>query len=58
MQALTGPTQAAWSVPGKSDGVLERLPLALDAEIEDFFDATRVARGPFKPLPSGRRKQI
>ncbi len=34
--------------------VLERLSKALDAEIADFFDAARVARGPVKPLPSGR----
>lgn len=38
-------------------GVLDRLAAALDAEIVDFFDAARVARGPIKPLPSGRRPQ-
>lgn len=40
-----------------SVAVLERLAYALDAEIVDFFDASRVARGPVKPLPSGRRRQ-
>lgn len=35
--------------------VLERLSNALDAEIVDFFDSARVARGPVKPLPSGRK---
>jgi len=34
--------------------VLERLSLALSADIADFFDAARVARGPVKPLRSGR----
>ncbi|MDE2133808.1 MAG: helix-turn-helix transcriptional regulator [Alphaproteobacteria bacterium] len=34
--------------------VLERLSIALGANISDFFDAARVARGPVKPLPSGR----
>lgn len=36
--------------------VLERLADALDAEIAEFFDASRVTRGQIKPLPSGRRK--
>lgn len=45
-RALENPTVA----------VLERLSKALDAEIADFFDSAWVARGPVKPLPSGRRK--
>lgn len=36
--------------------VLERLARALASEIADFFDVTRVAKGPVKPLPSGRRR--
>ena len=36
--------------------VLERLSKALRAEISDFFDATKVARGPVKPLSPGRHK--
>lgn len=36
--------------------VLERLATALDAEIMELFDRTKVAKGPIKPLPSGRRK--
>jgi len=43
-RALENPTVA----------VLERLSKALDAEIAQFFDFARVARGPVKPLPSGR----
>jgi transcriptional regulator with XRE-family HTH domain len=35
--------------------VLERLAQALGAEIAEFFDTTRVSRGPVKPLPGGRR---
>lgn len=38
--------------------VLERLSKALSADIADFFDAERVARGPVRPLPSGRHKRI
>ena len=38
--------------------VLERLAAALEFEIIDFFDAARVARGPVKPLRSGRRRQV
>lgn len=34
--------------------VLERLAKALDANIAEFFDQSQVARGPVKPLPSGR----
>lgn len=34
--------------------VLVRLSKALDANLDEFFDATAVARGPIKPLPSGR----
>jgi transcriptional regulator with XRE-family HTH domain len=34
--------------------VLERLSKALNADIAEFFDQARVARGPVKPLPSGR----
>lgn len=41
-----------------SVAVLERIALALDVPISEFFDATRVTRGPVKPLPSGRRKQV
>lgn len=35
--------------------VLERLAKAMDADISEFFDAARVARGPVKPLRSGRK---
>ncbi len=35
-------------------GVLERLAKALNADIAEFFDQARVARGPIRPLPSGR----
>ncbi|HEY4077179.1 MAG TPA: helix-turn-helix transcriptional regulator [Rhizomicrobium sp.] len=35
--------------------VLERLAMALDREIVDFFDETKVSRGKIPPLPSGRR---
>lgn len=34
--------------------VLERLAKALKADIAEFFDQSQVARGPVKPLPSGR----
>ncbi|HEY5236815.1 MAG TPA: helix-turn-helix transcriptional regulator [Rhizomicrobium sp.] len=37
--------------------VLERLSIAMDVDIAELFDATRVARGPIKPLPSGRHKR-
>lgn len=37
--------------------ILERLAGALDSDIADFFDASHAARGPVKPLRSGRRKQ-
>jgi transcriptional regulator with XRE-family HTH domain len=46
-RALENPTVA----------VLERLANALDAEIVELFDGARVARGPIRPLPSGRRKR-
>lgn len=36
--------------------VLERIAKALDAEITELFDRESVARGPIKPLKSGRRK--
>lgn len=36
--------------------VLERLAGALDTEIAEFFDKSRVTRQ-IKPLPSGRRKR-
>jgi transcriptional regulator with XRE-family HTH domain len=36
--------------------VLERLANALSVEISQFFDRASAARGPHKPLPSGRRK--
>lgn len=36
--------------------VLERLARALGANISEFFDAARVAKGPIKPLPSGRHR--
>lgn len=35
--------------------VLERLATALGAQMVELFDSTRVARGPVKPLRSGRR---
>lgn len=35
--------------------VLERLANAMGTDIAEFFDAGRVARGPIKPLPSGRK---
>ncbi|MDE2183482.1 MAG: helix-turn-helix transcriptional regulator [Alphaproteobacteria bacterium] len=35
--------------------VLERLAIALEAQIADLFDSARVVRGPVKPLRSGRR---
>jgi transcriptional regulator with XRE-family HTH domain len=38
--------------------VLERLSLALGADVAEFFDAARVARGPVKPLRSGRRARV
>jgi transcriptional regulator with XRE-family HTH domain len=37
--------------------VLEKLAKALAADIAELFDAASVARGPVKPLPSGRRKR-
>jgi transcriptional regulator with XRE-family HTH domain len=37
--------------------VLERLSIAMDVDIAELFDAARVARGPVKPLPSGRHKR-
>jgi transcriptional regulator with XRE-family HTH domain len=37
--------------------VLEKLSRALGADIAELFDAARVARGPIKPLPSGRHKR-
>jgi len=37
--------------------ILARLAGALDSDIADFFDANNAARGPVKPLRSGRRKQ-
>lgn len=37
--------------------VLEKLAKALAADIAELFDAAAVARGPLKPLPSGRRKR-
>jgi transcriptional regulator with XRE-family HTH domain len=39
-----------------SVAVLEKLAAALGVSIPDFFDVAKVARGPIKPLPSGRRK--
>jgi transcriptional regulator with XRE-family HTH domain len=35
--------------------VLEKLAAALGSDIRDLFDGARVARGPIKPLPSGRK---
>jgi transcriptional regulator with XRE-family HTH domain len=35
--------------------ILERLSRALRAEIVEFFDSAKVAKGPVKPLPRGRR---
>ncbi len=37
--------------------VLEKLAKALAADIADLFDVSSVARGPVRPLPSGRRKR-
>jgi transcriptional regulator with XRE-family HTH domain len=37
--------------------VLGRLAGALDADIRDLFDTTRVSKGPIQPLPSGRHKR-
>jgi transcriptional regulator with XRE-family HTH domain len=37
--------------------VLERLSIAMDVDIAELFDAARVARGPVKPLRSGRHKR-
>jgi len=37
-------------------GVLERLAVALDADIAEFFDAGR-ARAPVRPLRGGRHKR-
>jgi len=38
-----------------SVAVLERLADALDADIRELFDKERVAKGPVKTLPGGRR---
>jgi transcriptional regulator with XRE-family HTH domain len=38
-------------------GVLERLSIALSADIPEFFDRSAVRRGPIPPLPSGRRRK-
>lgn len=40
-----------------SVAVLERLSKALHAEIVNFFDAGKVAKGPVQPLPGGRRRK-
>lgn len=45
-RALENPTVA----------VLERLAGALRTEIVEFFNKPKVAKGPIKPLPSGRHK--
>lgn len=37
--------------------VLERLAEALEAHIAEFFDEKRAARGPIKPLRSGRHSR-
>ena len=37
--------------------VLERLAKALRAEIVEFLDAAKVAKGPVKPLPRGRHRK-
>jgi transcriptional regulator with XRE-family HTH domain len=44
-RALENPTVA----------VLEKLAAALDVDIGELFDPENVARGPIKPLPSGRK---
>lgn len=41
-----------------SVAILERLAKALEADIKELFDAARVAQGPVKPLPSGRKPRI
>lgn len=38
-----------------SVAVLEKLALALDTDMADFFDPTHVARGPIRPLAGGRK---
>jgi transcriptional regulator with XRE-family HTH domain len=35
--------------------ILEKLAAALDSDIRELFDSTKVGR-PIKPLPSGRRR--
>jgi transcriptional regulator with XRE-family HTH domain len=37
--------------------ILERLARALSVPVADFFDEGAVARGPIKPLRSGRRSR-
>ena len=37
--------------------ILERLAQALEAHIAEFFDERRAARGPIKPLRSGRHSR-
>ena len=44
------------SLENPTIGVLERLSVALEVDIRDFFDRTAAGRGAVKPLPSGRRK--
>ncbi len=38
--------------------VLERLAVALDAEIIEFFALPEPGEAPLKPLPSGRRSRL
>jgi len=44
------------SLENPSVAVLERLAVALEADIRDLFDPAGVGRGVIKPLPGGRRK--
>lgn len=46
------------SLENPSVAVLERLAIALDADIRDLFDPKGAGRGIIKPLPSGRRKRV
>lgn len=38
--------------------ILERLALALGADMAEFFDTKSVTKGPVNPLPGGRKKNI
>jgi transcriptional regulator with XRE-family HTH domain len=43
-------------IENPSVAVLERLSKALRAEIAELFDSAKVAKGPVKPLPRGRKR--